>query len=82
MLVIILVDWCVCVTGSGSLLVVPLEVEVTSEPGLYSPQYTLDFGILHSLSTPKTLPILVINSSSRSFEITVRAALDRVSAQQ
>ena len=49
----------------------PLEVEVSADPGLYSPQNVLDFGVLHSQSDPKTLPLFVINSSIKHIEIAV-----------
>ncbi|XP_067948178.1 transmembrane protein 131-like [Watersipora subatra] len=54
---------------TDDLLIVPLEVEVSAEPGLYTPQNLLDFGILHSRSEPKSLPLFVINSSIKPIEI-------------
>lgn len=63
--------------GLGELFVVPLEVEVSADPGLYSPQNVLDFGVLHSRSEPKTLPLFVINSSTKPVEIAVSYTLLR-----
>ena len=40
----------------------PLEVEVTSQPGLYCPQEMIDFGLVPSDSGPQTLELLLINS--------------------
>lgn len=59
------------IAGKDDLLIVPLEVEVSADPGLYSPQNLLDFGVLHSHSYPKSLPIFVINNSIKPIEITV-----------
>ena len=50
---------------------VPLEVEVTGAPGIYSPQHILDFGVLHTQSEPKSIPVFIINNSMKPIEITV-----------
>lgn len=52
-------------------MIVPLEVEVSGVPGLYSPQHILDFGVLHTQSEPKSIPVFVINNSIKPVEITV-----------
>jgi len=59
--------------GKDELLIVPLEVEVSERPGLYSPQHMLDFGVLHSETSSASLPLFVINSSTKPVEITVSA---------
>lgn len=61
----------IAVPGADDLLILPMEVEVSSQPGIYSPQSSLDFGLLHSSSEPKSLPLYIINSSTKPVEITV-----------
>ncbi|CAG5136464.1 unnamed protein product, partial [Candidula unifasciata] len=52
------------------LLILPLEVEVSSDPGIYSPVELLDFGILRTLDEPKTLPLNLINTGPKAIHIT------------
>ncbi|KAI0212835.1 transmembrane protein 131 [Lamellibrachia satsuma] len=51
-------------------LVLPVEVEVTSVPGLFSPLELLDFGMLRTLDEPKTLQLKLMNSGNRHIHIT------------
>lgn len=45
-------------------LMLPVEVEVSNSPGLYTPLDTLDFGVLRAAHDgPKVLPIQVINAA-------------------
>src|SRR5699024_4793300 len=47
-------------------LMLPVEVEVSNSPGLYTPLDTLDFGVLRSRhDPPKVLPIEVINAAMK-----------------
>lgn len=51
-------------------LMLPVEVEVSNLPGLYSPLDMLDFGVLRaSHDPPKTLPIKVINAAHKSVSV-------------
>ena len=51
-------------------LMLPVEVEVSNSPGLYSPLDTLDFGVLRSHhDTPKMLPIQVINAAMKTIYV-------------
>ena len=47
----------------------PLEVEVTSQPGIYSPQDVIDFGLVPTQSEPKSVKILLLNSGSKAIQI-------------
>ena len=47
----------------------PLEVEVSSQPGIYCPQELIDFGLLASNSEPRTLKLLVLNSGQKPIPI-------------
>ncbi|XP_022100300.1 transmembrane protein 131-like isoform X2 [Acanthaster planci] len=53
----------------NELLMLPVEVEVSSAPGIYSSLEMLDFGTLRSLDSPKTLPLYLINTSPKSVQI-------------
>ncbi|KAK2170432.1 hypothetical protein LSH36_3g30072 [Paralvinella palmiformis] len=48
-----------------SILVLPVEVEVSSAPGIYSPLEMLDFGILRTQDEPKTLRLSLLNSGPK-----------------
>lgn len=47
---------------SSEYLIVPLEVQVSSTPGIYSPQDCLDFGLMVKDDKPKTLTLSLINA--------------------
>jgi len=47
---------------SSEYLLVPVEVQVSSAPGVYSPQDSLDFGLMVSSDKPKTISLLLINA--------------------
>lgn len=52
--------------ASDAQLMLPVEVEVSNSPGLYTPLDTLDFGVLRSRhDPPKVLPIQVINAAMK-----------------
>ncbi|KAL3880716.1 hypothetical protein ACJMK2_032934, partial [Sinanodonta woodiana] len=46
-------------------LILPMEVEVTSEAGLFPNQELLDFGILRTLDEPQTLPVIVSSTGTK-----------------
>ncbi|XP_075733789.1 transmembrane protein 131 isoform X3 [Rhipicephalus microplus] len=50
-------------------LILPVEVEVVSLPGIFSPTETLDFGVMHSQDEPKTLPLNLLNSGPKQLYI-------------
>jgi len=56
-------------TTGAEFLYLPLEVEVSSQPGIYCPQERLDFGLVPSDSGPKTMELLVLNSGTRPITV-------------
>uniref|UniRef100_A0A6Q2WTT3 Transmembrane protein 131 n=1 Tax=Esox lucius TaxID=8010 RepID=A0A6Q2WTT3_ESOLU len=52
-------------------IILPVEVEVTSAPGIYSSTEMLDFGTLRSQDRPKQLNLHLLNSGSKDVPITV-----------
>lgn len=52
------------------LLVLPIEVEVTSSPGIYAAQELIDFGILRTLDEPKVVAVNLINTGNTAVQIT------------
>ena len=56
-------------TTGAEFLYLPLEVEVTSQPGIYSPQEIIDFGLVPSKSDTKTVKLLVYNSGSKAIQV-------------
>ncbi|KAJ9592481.1 hypothetical protein L9F63_015897, partial [Diploptera punctata] len=57
------------VNKSEEVLVVPIEVEVASHAGLYSPDDVLDFGIGGSRDKPKQVSLLLFNSWKKMIRI-------------
>ncbi|XP_056156989.1 transmembrane protein 131-like isoform X2 [Lampris incognitus] len=56
-------------------IILSMEVEVTSAPGIYSSIEMLDFGILRSQDKPKQLNLHLLNSGAKDVQITsVRAS--------
>lgn len=51
------------------MLVVPLEVQVTSSAGLFEPQGCVDFGVGGSLDPPKRMKLFVQNPLKRAVRI-------------
>uniref|UniRef100_A0A7N9AU27 Transmembrane protein 131 n=1 Tax=Mastacembelus armatus TaxID=205130 RepID=A0A7N9AU27_9TELE len=51
-------------------IILPVEVEVTSAPGIYSSTEMLDFGTLRSQDRPKLLNLHLLNSGSKDVPIT------------
>lgn len=58
-------------TISGEYLMVPVEVQVSSSPGIYCPQESLDFGLLVRTDKPKTLSLILINAQPNPVNIQV-----------
>ena len=54
----------------GSLML-PVSLEVTSQPLLFCPQQYLDFGVVDVLDAPRTLKLFVINSGKRPITVQV-----------
>ena len=50
---------------------VPVEVEVNSEPGLYCPHDSLHFGLLTPHDPPATLTLMLLNSAHKHIHIQV-----------
>ncbi|CAL8308866.1 unnamed protein product [Merluccius merluccius] len=56
-------------------IILPVEVEVTTAPGIYSSIEMLDFGTLRSQDKPKQLNLHLLNSGSKDVQITsIRAS--------
>lgn len=51
------------------VLVVPLEVEVSSQHGLFTPQGTVDFGIGGTLDPPRQVKLMVFNTMKKLVRI-------------
>ncbi|XP_047192609.1 transmembrane protein 131 isoform X3 [Scophthalmus maximus] len=51
-------------------IILPVEVEVTSAPGIYSSTEMLDFGTLRSQDRPKLLNLHLLNSGTKDVPIT------------
>ena len=49
----------------------PIGLEVTSQPLLFCPQQYLDFGVVDANDPPKTLKLFVINSGNRPITVQV-----------
>ncbi|PIK44908.1 putative transmembrane protein [Apostichopus japonicus] len=54
----------------GEFLMLPVEVEVSSAPGLYTSLELIDFGTLRSLDEPKTIQLYLLNTSPKVMQIT------------
>ncbi|XP_053399004.1 transmembrane protein 131-like isoform X2 [Mercenaria mercenaria] len=50
-------------------VVLPMEVEVTSSPGVYVATELIDFGIVRTFDEPKTVPINLINTGDTPVQI-------------
>uniref|UniRef100_A0A673WKB2 Transmembrane protein 131 n=1 Tax=Salmo trutta TaxID=8032 RepID=A0A673WKB2_SALTR len=57
-------------TNEDQVIILPVEVEVTSAPGIYSSTEMLDFGTLRSQDRPKQLNLLLLNSGTKDVSIT------------
>ncbi|KAK4886769.1 hypothetical protein RN001_003040 [Aquatica leii] len=55
--------------NTEDILVVPLEVEVTSTAGLYAPQGSVDFGVGGSLDSPKQFGLFIHNPLKKAVRI-------------
>ncbi|KAJ8004043.1 hypothetical protein DPEC_G00154690 [Dallia pectoralis] len=57
-------------TNQDEFIILPVEVEVTSAPGIYSSIEMLDFGTLRSQDRPKLLNLHLLNSGGKDVQIT------------
>ncbi|XP_044055293.1 transmembrane protein 131 [Siniperca chuatsi] len=56
--------------NEDKFIILPVEVEVTSAPGIYSSTEMLDFGTLRSQDRPKLLNLHLLNSGTKDVPIT------------
>lgn len=56
-------------TDAKGYVILPVEVEVSSSPGLYTPIALIDFGVMRTLDMPKKVIIQVLNSGSKQILI-------------
>uniref|UniRef100_UPI00398E84E6 transmembrane protein 131 isoform X1 n=2 Tax=Pristiophorus japonicus TaxID=55135 RepID=UPI00398E84E6 len=57
-------------SDSTEFLILPVEVEVTTAPGIYSSIEMLDFGTLRTQDLPKVLNLHLLNSGAKDVPIT------------
>ncbi|XP_058885477.1 transmembrane protein 131 [Acipenser ruthenus] len=57
-------------SDDAEFIILPVEVEVTTEPGIYSSIEMLDFGTLRSQDQPKVLNLHLLNSGTKDVPIT------------
>ncbi|XP_033110665.1 transmembrane protein 131-like [Anneissia japonica] len=53
----------------NDFLMLPVEVEVSAAPGIYSALEMLDFGTLRSLDEPRIIPLYLLNTSPKTVQI-------------
>ncbi|XP_071949675.1 transmembrane protein 131-like [Antedon mediterranea] len=53
----------------NDFLMLPVEVEVSAAPGIYSALEMLDFGTLRSLDEPRVIPLYLLNTSPKTVQI-------------
>ncbi|XP_077390366.1 transmembrane protein 131 isoform X3 [Festucalex cinctus] len=56
--------------NEDKFIVLPVEVEVTSAPGIYASTEMLDFGTLRSQDRPKVMALYLLNSGTKDVPIT------------
>ncbi|CAG5861938.1 unnamed protein product [Menidia menidia] len=56
--------------NEDQFIILPVEVEVTSAPGIYSSTEMLDFGTLRSQDRPKLLNLHLLNSGAKDVPVT------------
>ncbi|KAM4699945.1 transmembrane protein 131 isoform 2-T2 [Discoglossus pictus] len=57
-------------SDSAEFIILPMEVEVTTAPGIYSSTEMLDFGTLRTQDVPKVLNLHLLNSGTKDVPIT------------
>jgi len=57
-------------TTGAEFLYLPLEVEVSAQPGLFCPQEMLNFGLVPQLDGPVKMDLVLLNSGSRAVTLT------------
>ncbi|KAM8975283.1 transmembrane protein 131 [Pelodytes ibericus] len=58
------------VSDNAEFIILPVEVEVTTAPGIYSSIEMLDFGTLRTQDIPKVLNLHLLNSGTKDVPIT------------
>src|SRR2546426_834628 len=53
----------------GDFVILPVEVEVSSMPGIYAPIDLLDFGVMRTNDEPKMLSLQILNSGTKQIQI-------------
>ncbi|XP_071504186.1 transmembrane protein 131-like, partial [Diadema antillarum] len=53
----------------GEFLMLPVEVEVSAVPGIYSSLEMMDFGTLRTQDEPKTIPLYLLNTGTKVVHI-------------
>ncbi|XP_058042228.1 transmembrane protein 131 [Ahaetulla prasina] len=61
-------------SDTTEFIILPVEVEVTTAPGIYSSTEMLDFGTLRTQDLPKILNLHLLNSGTKDVPITVSTA--------
>ncbi|XP_061636104.1 transmembrane protein 131 [Phyllopteryx taeniolatus] len=56
--------------NEDKFIILPVEVEVTSAPGIYSSTEMLDFGTLRSQDRPKLMALYLLNSGTKDVPVT------------
>ncbi|XP_054166549.1 transmembrane protein 131-like [Oppia nitens] len=56
-------------SSAEQFVILPVEVEVSSAPGIYSPIDMLDFGVMRTQDEPRTVPIQLLNAGSKQIQI-------------
>eukprot|EP00095_Tigriopus_kingsejongensis_P009833 maker-scaffold21_size687808-snap-gene-1.14 protein:Tk09833 transcript:maker-scaffold21_size687808-snap-gene-1.14-mRNA-1 annotation:"hypothetical protein L798_06018" len=56
-------------TTEAQFLYLPMEIEVSSQPGIYCPLELIDFGLLPSRGPGRTIQLMVLNSGSKPISI-------------
>ncbi|KAB1256927.1 Transmembrane protein 131, partial [Camelus dromedarius] len=62
-------------SDSTEFIILPVEVEVTTAPGIYSSTEMLDFGTLRTQDLPKVLNLHLLNSGTKDVPITTKIML-------
>ena len=56
-------------SSEDQFMILPVEVEVSSAPGIYSPIDLIDFGVMRSDDEPRTIAIQILNSGTKQIQI-------------
>lgn len=56
-------------SSEDQFVILPVEVEVSSAPGIYSPIDLIDFGVMRTHDEPRTIAIQILNSGTKQIQI-------------